>query len=114
MDELQVLKEKRAILDAEIKYAEQQQILSAENEILKIALAFKINLSKLAKKQRLLRPKKSANKNHGWVHPDNNLLFWSGKGRRPAWLKEFLKENTHDMLIRRVSFNDEDSLSHEK
>jgi len=69
------------------KKAEQE---STKKQILELAQKAGLNLADIfgepVKPKQVRRPAEVK-----YIHPDNKTLTWTGRGRKPAWLEEFLK-----------------------
>ena len=72
------LRAQRAQIDAELKKREAKEKREARKKILEIANTHGINIAELASKERQYR------------NPDNQWETWSGRGRKPKWVKEWL------------------------
>ncbi|QPT38934.1 DNA binding protein, nucleoid-associated [Oligella ureolytica] len=75
-DELRSL---RAKIDSELKKREAKERQEARKKIIDIAKTHGINIAELAKNERLYR------------NPDNQWETWTGRGRKPKWVKEWLE-----------------------
>lgn len=73
------LREIRAQIDAELKKRQVKDKQNARRKILEIANIHGINIADLVKKERHYR------------NPDNQWELWNGRGRKPKWIKEWLK-----------------------
>lgn len=86
-------KELDALLDqvkGEIKNREVQEIAKAREQILSIAQSVGVPLTELLQGR-------APSKNKGqavamkYQHPDNQSQGWSGRGRQPKWVKEWVE-----------------------
>lgn len=74
------LKEAQSAIEAELLKRASKEKAEARRKILELANAHQINLSELVTKERMYR------------NPDNHLEVWSGKGRKPNWIKRWLEK----------------------
>ncbi|AGF75063.1 KorB protein [Bartonella australis AUST/NH1] len=73
------LREIRAQIDVELKKWQAKEKQDARRKILEIANTHGIDIADLVKKERHYR------------NPDNQWELWNGRGRKPKWVKEWLK-----------------------
>ena len=72
----------------EIKKRGAEDLIRAREEIMLIAQKIGVPLKDILGAQG--KPK-SAKGNMIYVHPDNSALGWSGRGRQPGWIKQWLE-----------------------
>jgi len=84
LTELRDLEEKTR---REIKKRESEEITRAREEIHLIAQKLGVPLKDILGVQGKTKSGKVANH---FQHPDNGSLQWSGRGRKPGWIKEWL------------------------
>lgn len=82
--ELRTLEEK---IKREIKKRESEEITRAREEILSIAQKLGISLKEIIGTQGRGKNAKSANH---YQDPEDASRTWSGRGRKPGWIKEWL------------------------
>lgn len=82
--ELRDLEEK---IRREIKKREAEELARARDEILSIAQKLGVPLKDILGAQARAKTSKAA---HHYQHPENAALSWSGRGRKPAWVREWL------------------------
>jgi DNA-binding protein H-NS len=83
--ELRALEEK---IKREIKKRESEEITRAREEIMSIAQKLGISLKEIIGTQGKAKNTKSANY---YQHPEDASRTWSGRGRKPGWIKEWLE-----------------------
>ena len=84
LGELRDLEEKTR---REIKKREAEELSRARDEILSIAHKLGVPLKDILGAQGKSKPGKAATH---YQHPDNAALHWSGRGRKPGWVKEWI------------------------
>jgi DNA-binding protein H-NS len=72
----------------EIKKREAEELSRARDEILSIAQKLGVPLKDILGAQGKSKSGKPANH---YQHPENADLHWSGRGRKPGWVKEWLQ-----------------------
>jgi DNA-binding protein H-NS len=80
-------------LAQEVKKREQEEIAQARAQIEAIAKSVGLPLKDLLKDNKEDRTKMANVRTKGAVqyrHPANTALQWSGRGRKPQWVKEWL------------------------
>ena len=83
--ELRDLEEK---IRREVKKREGEELTRAREEILSIAQKLGVPLKEILGAQGKGKPGKPAS---NFQHPDNASLSWSGRGRKPGWVKQWLE-----------------------
>ena len=83
--ELRDLEEK---VRRELKKREGEELTRAREEILSIAQKLGVPLKEILGSQGKSKPGKAAS---NFQHPDNAALHWSGRGRKPGWVKQWLE-----------------------
>lgn len=71
----------------EIKKRESEEIIRARDEIHSIAQKLGVPLKDILGTQGKTKTGKVPKH---FQHPENNTLQWSGRGRKPGWVKEWL------------------------
>ena len=71
----------------EIKKREAEELLRAREEILSIAQKLGVPLKEILGAQGKAKNGKSALQ---YRHPENAELHWSGRGRKPGWVKQWV------------------------
>ena len=71
----------------EIKKRESEELTRARDEILSIAQKLGVPLKKILGATGKQKSTKAAKH---YQHPDNPELHWSGRGRKPGWVKDWL------------------------
>ena len=71
----------------EIKKREGEELSRARDEIMSIAQKLGVPLKHILATQGKVKTGKTATQ---YQHPDNAALHWSGRGRKPGWIKEWL------------------------
>ena len=71
----------------EIKKREAEDLLRAREEILSIAQKLGVPLKEILGAQGKSKSGKAANQ---YRHPENAELNWSGRGRKPGWVKQWV------------------------
>ena len=71
----------------ELKQREHEEVTKAREQILAIAQSVGIPLKELLASQPRAKTGKVATR---YRHPANASLQWSGRGRQPHWIKEWL------------------------
>ena len=74
-------------IQREVKKREDEELTRARDEILAIAQKLGVPLKDILGAQGKSRNGKPANH---YQHPDQGQLHWSGRGRKPGWVKEWL------------------------
>lgn len=82
--ELRDLEEKT---QREIKKRESEEITRARDEIHSIAQKLGVSLKDILGAQGKAKNGKVAKQ---FQHPDNASLQWSGRGRKPSWIKDWM------------------------
>ncbi len=72
----------------EIKKREVEELARARDEILSIAQKLGVPLKDILGTQGKSRPAKTASH---YQHPENAALHWSGRGRKPGWVKAWIE-----------------------
>ena len=72
----------------EIKKREAEGLSKARDEILSIAQKLGVPLKDILGAQGKSKAAKTASH---FAHPENVQLHWSGRGRKPGWVKEWLE-----------------------
>ena len=72
----------------EIKKRESEELSRARDEILSIAQKLGVPLKDILGAQGKAKAGKPASH---YQHPENAQLHWSGRGRKPAWIKEWVQ-----------------------
>ena len=72
----------------EIKKREAEELVRAREEILSIAQKLGVPLKDILGAQ--VRAKSTKAATH-YRHPDNTELHWSGRGRKPGWVKQWIE-----------------------
>ena len=71
----------------EIKTREVEELSRARDEIMSIAQKLGVPLKHILATQGKAKAGKTATQ---YQHPDNAALQWSGRGRKPGWIKQWL------------------------
>jgi DNA-binding protein H-NS len=71
----------------ELKKREQEEVAKAREQIFAIAQNVGIPLKDLIAGQAMTKAHKSYMR---YRHPSNTALHWSGRGRQPKWIKEWI------------------------
>lgn len=71
----------------EIKKRESEELVRAREEILLIAQKLGVPLKEILGAQ---GKSKSSKTTIQYSHPDNAELHWSGRGRKPGWVKQWV------------------------
>lgn len=71
----------------EIKKRESEELSRARDEILSIAQKLGVPLKDILGAQGKVKSGKPASH---YQHPENAELHWSGRGRKPGWVKDWL------------------------
>ena len=87
------LRQLQTDLTAELAKREQHQQDEARRQILALAQAAGISLADLVGTQPVRTRKTSEPVPVKYQHPDNPAFHWSGRGRQPAWIKEWEAEH---------------------
>lgn len=72
-----------------LRERQSQEVLNAREQILKLARDAGIDLSKLVKLNSPL-PARTGTVKTKYRHPDQPGLQWTGRGRQPGWVREWL------------------------
>ena len=85
----------------ELKRRQSQQIGDAREQILKLAQSAGINLAELVGMKSPKVPKPSGTVKAKYRHPQHPDQQWTGRGRQPAWVKEWINsgKSIDDMLV---------------
>ncbi|HEX5513783.1 MAG TPA: H-NS histone family protein [Gammaproteobacteria bacterium] len=89
----QQLRELQAELDRELKKRRRDDVRQAQRELRSVAERFGFSLTELVSGQPAAAAAAAAGK--GVVkfrHPSDESKTWSGRGRKPAWIKEWEAE----------------------
>lgn len=81
------LRELQQKIVLELKKREHEEVAKAREQILAIAQNIGIPLKELLQSAARAKMPKVATK---YRHPANPALQWSGRGRQPAWIKDWL------------------------
>lgn len=81
------LRELQQKIVLELKKREHEEVAKAREQIMAIAQNLGIPLKELLQSTTRAKMPKVATK---YRHPSNTALQWSGRGRQPAWIKEWL------------------------
>jgi DNA-binding protein H-NS len=84
LTELRALKEQ---VDLEMKKREYEEVAKAREQIIAIAQSVGIPLKELIASQARTKAGRSG---MYYRHPSNTDLHWSGRGRQPKWVKEWI------------------------
>src|ERR671914_564796 len=85
-------------IETELKHRDVTDKKKALERMRDIAAEYGLSLSEVINKEGRLDTKKPKLKNEGqnskpkYINPDNPDQTWSGRGQKPKWLKEALKE----------------------
>lgn len=83
----------------QLKKREQQELASAREQILAIAQSVGVPLSELIND--IKRPQKEKKTVAvQYRHPDDATLQWTGRGRQPKWIKEWVDAGKSLDLVR--------------
>jgi DNA-binding protein H-NS len=83
----------------QLKKREQQELASAREQILAIAQSVGLPLSELI--NGIKHPKKEkATVAVQYRHPDDATMQWTGRGRQPKWIKEWVDAGKSLDLVR--------------
>lgn len=77
----------------ELKHREHEEVAKAREQILAIAQSVGMPLKDLLAAQPRAKASKTPTR---YRHPANATLQWSGRGRQPGWIKEWLASG-HDL-----------------
>lgn len=87
------LRELRGQVDAAIAERGKQEQAAARERILKIAQDAGLPLKSLLNGSLKFKPEGKAQVAVRYQHPDNAAFKWTGRGRQPLWVKQWLGEN---------------------
>lgn len=82
----QDLRNLKADIDKELKKRRKQEVKEAQKELKTVAERYGFSLAELVSGQ---APKASGKRAVKYQHPDDPSKGWSGRGRKPAWVKEW-------------------------
>lgn len=88
LSDLRALTEK---VKAEIKTREVQEIAKAREQILGIAQSLGVPLSDILQGAGQNKTKKGQPAEVKYRHPENASQAWTGRGRQPKWVKEWVE-----------------------
>lgn len=77
-------------IKSELKSREAQEIAKAREQILSIAQSVGVPLNQLLQNAGQNRSKSGKPVEVKYRHPENADQAWSGRGRQPAWVKEWV------------------------
>lgn len=82
------LQELKKDIDKEISSRRKQEEKKAREELKKVAAEYGFSLNELVGGQ-AAKPKSRAKGTVKFRHPDDPSKTWSGRGRKPVWIKEW-------------------------
>lgn len=83
----QELRDLKVEIDKELKKRRKDEVKLAQKELKTVAERYGFSLSELLNGQ---APKAAGSKGAAkFAHPDDSAKTWSGRGRKPAWVKEW-------------------------
>ena len=77
----------RTDVDAELKRREHEEKAKARKQIVEIARTHGLSVEEIMKKSGTVRKPVETK----YQHPSNQELTWTGRGRKPIWVQEWLK-----------------------
>lgn len=82
----QELRDLKAQIDREIKKRRRKEIREAQRELRSVAERYGFSLAELLPGQGGAKGGRGIPK---YVHPEDPAKTWSGRGRKPGWIKEW-------------------------